>query len=88
MLQLFRALNDNEMIVARHDRLGFLVDLAIDAEDGRVEVPIVECSGAESSFGIFGRLGVLNADELRVDAVAEFEGEEEEGAGGHDGCGG
>ena len=76
------------MIVARHDCLGFLADLATDAEDGRVEVPIVECGGAESSFAIFGRLGMLDADELRVDAVAEFEGEEEEGAGGHDGRGG
>ena len=31
---------------------------------------------------------MVDADELRVDAVAEFEGEEEEGAGGHDGGGG
>lgn len=54
----------------------------IDAEDGRVKVPFVECGGAETGFGIFGRSSVLDADELRVNAVAELEGEEEKGAVG------
>lgn len=45
-----------------------------------MEVPIVESGAAETGFDIFGRSGVLDADELRVDAVAKLEGEEEEWA--------
>lgn len=54
--------------------------LAIDAEDGGIDVPVVEGGGAQTSFSVFTRFGVLNANELSIDAVAELKGEEEEGA--------
>lgn len=59
-----------------------------------MEVPIVESGGAQTGFVIFGRSGVLYAEKLRVDAVADLEREEKEGAtgwglrgGGHRGRG-
>ena len=54
--------------------------LAIDAEDGGIEVPVVEGGGAQTGFEIFRHFGVLNADELGIDAVAKLKGEKEEGA--------
>lgn len=45
-----------------------------------MEVPIVESGGAQTEFVIFGRSGVFYAEKLRVDAVAELEREEKEGA--------
>ena len=45
-----------------------------------MEVPIVEGRRAQAGFDIFGRSGVLDADELRVDAFANLDGEMEEGA--------
>lgn len=54
--------------------------LAIDAEDGGIEIPVVEGGGAQTSFGVFTRFGVLNTNELGIDAVTELKGKEEEGA--------
>lgn len=51
-----------------------MADLAIDAEDGGIEVPVVEGGGAQTGFSVFTRFGVLNANELGVDAVAELKG--------------
>ena len=53
-----------------------------------MKIPFVESARAQTGFGIFRRLSVLDTDELRVDVVAELEREEEEGAlgsrlGGH-----
>ena len=45
-----------------------------------MEAPIVESGGAQTGFVIFGRSGVFYAEKLRVDAVAELEREEKEGA--------
>ncbi len=80
LLQHLFALDDDEVVLTRHDTLGFQVDLAIDAEDGGIEIPIVESGRTQTSLGIFGRLGMLDADQLRVDVVSELEGEEEKGA--------
>lgn len=57
-----------------------------------MKVPIVECGGTQAGFDIFGASRMFDTDELRVDAVPEFERKFEEGTiswrdGGHDGRG-